>query len=53
MTYTEFENLLLELPVSVKAATFNDILISEMLDVGKRQSKISFDILKWYIGAGA
>lgn len=53
LTYREFENLLLELPVSVKAGIFDEILIGEMLDVGKRLSKISFDILKWYIGSGS
>jgi len=52
LTYTEFENLLLDLPLSFKNGVFNEILIGEMLDVGKRQSKISFDILKWYIGTG-
>jgi hypothetical protein len=53
LTYTELENLLLELPVSVKAGILDEILIGEMLDVGKRHSKISFDILKWYIGGGS
>lgn len=53
LTYMEFENLLLDLPVSVKAGIFNEILIGEMLDVGKRQSKISFDIIKWYLGGGS
>lgn len=53
LTYTEFENLLLDLPLSFKSNTYNDILIGEMLDVGKRKSKISFEILKWYIGAGS
>ena len=53
LTYTEFENLLLELPVSVKAGILDEVLIGEMLDVGKRHSKISFDILKWYIGGGS
>jgi Ca2+-binding EF-hand superfamily protein len=53
LTYMEFENMLLELPVSFKSGIFNDILIGEMLDVGKRNSKISFDILKWFIGTGS
>ncbi len=49
----ELENLLLELPVSFKAGIFNDILIGELLDAGKRNSKISFEILKWLIGSGS
>lgn len=45
--------MLLELPVSFKSGVFNDVLIGELLDVGKRNSKISFDILKWFIGTGS
>ncbi len=53
LNYNEFENLLLELPVSIKTGILDEILIGEMLDVGKRFSKISFDILKFYIGGSA
>lgn len=52
LTYTEFENLLIELPVSIKAGIFNDILMGEMLDTGKRL-KIGLDIIKWYLGGGS
>lgn len=53
LNYGEFENLLMELPVSIKTGILDEILIGEMLDAGKRFSKISFDMLKWYIGGGA
>ena len=51
MTYPELENLLLELSVYVKTGIFNDILIGEMLDVGKRSSKVSSEMMRFYLGS--
>lgn len=53
LSYMEFENLLLDLPVSVKSGIYNEVLIGQMMDVGKRHSKVSFEQVKWYLGAGS
>lgn len=50
LTYHEVESLLLELQVSFKNHTFNEILISEILDPRKKLAKVSYDIIKWYLG---
>ena len=50
MTYHEIESLLLELQVSFKNHTFNEILIADILDPRKKQAKISYDLIKWYLG---
>lgn len=50
LTYLEIESLLLEIQVAFKNATFNEILIAEILDPQRKLSKVSYDMIKWYIG---
>jgi hypothetical protein len=50
LSYHEVESLLLEIQVSFKTHTFNEIVLAEILDPHKKQAKVSFDIIKWFIG---
>ena len=50
LTYLEMESLLLQLQVAFKNNTFNDIVIADILDPRKKQAKISYDLVKWYLG---
>lgn len=36
--------------MAFKNATFNEILINEVLDPQRKLSKVSYDMIKWYIG---
>ena len=49
LSYLEVENLLLDIGVTFKQSIYNEIVI---LDVGKKQTKVSYDIMKWYLGGG-
>lgn len=46
LKYQEFENMLLDIPCSVKPNTMNELLINQMLDPSKRLGQISFDTIR-------
>ena len=52
LSYLEVENLLLDIGVTFKQSIYNEIVIAQILDVGKKQTKVSYDIMKWYRGGG-
>ena len=52
LSYLEVENLLLDIGVTFKQSIYNEIVIAQILDVGKKQTKVSYDIMKWYLGGG-
>ena len=50
LTYLEIETFLLDISVAVKPGIFNEILIGEVLDAGKRTSRVSYEIVRFYLG---
>ena len=52
LSYLEVENLLLDIGVTFKQSIYNEIVIAQILDVGKKQTKVSYDIMKWFLGGG-
>lgn len=50
LDYGEFESMLLEIQISFKPQIMQKTLIREIMDVGGRNAKISFDIVKHVIG---
>ena len=53
LTYNEAEELLREVGVFFNNDFWNNVLVKDLLDPGKRNSSISFDTMKWYFGGGA